>query len=93
MTAAALKQALDPLAFYQWELPGMPTPRRRGWVDGGLCPFHEDRNRGNFRVNIDNGRFCCFACGVRGADVIAFAQRRHGLPFLEALRYLENLFT
>jgi DNA primase len=68
----------------------MPAPKREGWVDGGLCPFHADEHRGNFRVNIDTGAFRCFSCGVGGGDIIAFLMKRDGLSFPEALRKLAD---
>jgi len=87
--AACVKAAIFPRDFYRVELPGMPTPKReRGWTDGGLCPFHPDTHRGNFRVNLDTGQYHCFACGVKGPDVINFVQRRNGVSFLDALKML-----
>lgn len=85
-----VKAAVNVRAFYRAELPGMPEPRRTadGWVSGGLCPFHEDTHRGNFRVNVQTGAFTCFACGAKGADVLAFRQLRYGLSFMEAVRGL-----
>jgi hypothetical protein len=89
--AALVKAMIPPREFYRAELPGMPVPKREhGWTDGGLCCFHDDQHRGNFRVNLDTGAFCCFACGVKGADVIAFVQRRYAVSFLDALEHLED---
>ena len=86
---AVLKATIAPLAFYRAELTGMPEPKRHaGWVEGGLCPFHPDRHRGNFRVNLDTGAFTCFACGAKGSDVIAFVRMRDGLTFPAALESL-----
>lgn len=87
-----LKAALPPSTYYVRALPTMPPPRRAGWVDGGLCPFHDDQHRGNFRVNLDTGAFCCFACGAKGGDILAFHQRRHGLTFQSTLRELAERF-
>lgn len=87
MTAAAVKAAVPVADFYRAELPGMPAPKRdHGWTDGGLCPFHADTRRGNFRVNLDTGSFHCFACGAKGADVITFTQLRYALIFPDALQ-------
>lgn len=83
-----LKAAIDPAAFYTSENPTMPPTRRVGWVDGGLCPFHADKRRGSFRVNLNNGAFRCFACGAAGSDVVAFTMLRDGLAFREALAAL-----
>ena len=82
LSADVLKAAIDPAAYYAAALPGMPAPRRSaGWVDGGLCPFHDDHRRGSFRVNLDSGAYLCFACNAKGGDVLAFHQARHGLDF------------
>lgn len=84
--ADVLKGSIAPVEFYRRELPTMPPPRQgHGWTDGGLCPFHEDKHAGNFRVNLDSGAFACFACGAKGADILAFTQLRHGLAFRDAL--------
>ncbi len=86
-----MKAAIPPAKFYGLEGEGMPTPKREtGWSDGGLCPFHNDRHRGNFRVNLDTGAFTCFACGAKGPDVIAFLRMRDGLTFPDALDALSD---
>ncbi len=91
MTAQRLKAAVAPDAFYRVEVPSMPRPRSNaGWTDGGLCPFHDDKHRGNFRVNLDSGAFRCFSCGAKGGDIISFAQLRHEAGFGQALRMLQE---
>ncbi|HWR76813.1 MAG TPA: CHC2 zinc finger domain-containing protein [Thiobacillus sp.] len=85
-----VKGSIPPADFYRAELPTMPPPRGGGWRDGGLCVFHQDHHTGSFRVNLDTGGFKCFACGAKGADVIAFIQLRDGLSFPEALRQLSD---
>ena len=92
LSADVLKAALPASAYYRRALPTMPDARHAGWVDGGLCPFHDDRHRGNFRVNLDTGAFCCFSCGAKGGDILAFHQRRHGLDFQEVIRDLAEQF-
>ncbi|HOT37754.1 MAG TPA: CHC2 zinc finger domain-containing protein [Candidatus Latescibacteria bacterium] len=91
MNTSRLKSAIPPAEFFRVELPGMPpTKRANGWVDGGLCPFHDDHNAGNFRINLDNGAFKCFACGARGGDIIAFVMRRRRVSFPNAIAILRN---
>ena len=85
-----VKAYIPPAEFYRAELPSMPPPRGGGWRDGGLCAFHADNHAGSFRVNLDSGGFCCFSCGAKGADIIAFIQLRDGLSFTEALRKLAD---
>ena len=93
LSADVLKAALPASAYYPRVLPTMPDRRHAGWVDGGLCPFHDDHRRGNFRINLDSGAFCCFSCGAKGGDILAFHQRRHGLDFQETVRDLAERFV
>ena len=85
LSAETLKASVSPETYYRCELPGMPAPKKAGWNDGGLCPFHADQHRGNFRVNLESGAFTCFSCGAKGGDLIAFHMQRHSRDFLEAL--------
>jgi len=87
----ALKRAIPARDFYQREQEKMRDPgTRRGWVDGGLCPFHVDRRPGSFKVHLERGAFVCYSCGAHGGDVIAYTQQRHGLSFVEALHRLQQ---
>ena len=84
-----IKAAISPREFYRVELAGMPAPKRdHGWTDAGLCVFHPDTHKGNFRVNLDTGAFHCFSCGTKGGDIITFAQARYGITFQDALKSL-----
>ena len=56
----------------------------------GLCPFHDDRRPGSFRINFSSGAFKCFACGAGGGDIIDFVQERYRLDFPESLRLLAD---
>jgi hypothetical protein len=86
-----VKSGIRPLQFYVAELPAMPKPRvDSGWTDGGLCPFHCDRHRGSFRINLTSGAFKCFSCDASGGDVIAFVQRQRALPFGAAVKALAD---
>jgi hypothetical protein len=92
LSADTLKAALSPAVYYPAVLPTMPAPRRGGWVDGGLCPFHDDTHTGSFRVNLDTGAYCCFACGAKGGDILAFHQRTRTLSFPECVADLAQRF-
>ena len=93
LTAAVLKAALPPARYYRRVLRTMPAPKGTDWVDGGLCPFHADRHRGNFRVHLASGAYVCFACGAKGGDLLAFHQALTGLSFQDSLRDLAERFV
>ena len=88
--AETIKGTIHPRAFYQAELPAMPAPKGAGWTDGGLCPFHADSRKGSFRIHLETGAFCCFACGTKGQDIISFIQAHYGLSFRDALDKLAH---
>ena len=88
ITAQRLKSEIEPVAFYAAELPHIPAPKRSGWTDGGLCPFHDDGHAGSFRIHSTSGAFKCFACGAKGSDIISFLMLRDGLGFRETLDYI-----
>lgn len=90
MKAETIKREIEPVDFYQAELPAMPTPKRYGWNNGGLCPFHADARAGSFRVHTESGAFYCFACGARGGDILAFVMLREGLNFRDAMELLAD---
>jgi phage/plasmid primase-like uncharacterized protein len=79
-----IKQSITPRDFYLHELPTAKL-KKANWNDGGLCPFHADNKAGSFHVNLATGAFKCFACGMTGGDVIAFAMALNGLKFTDAL--------
>lgn len=90
MKASELKAKVSPAAFYERVLGLHMRGQRLSWVDGGLCPFHKDHRKGNFRVNLESGAFKCFACGVGGGDIIKFVELRERVNFLEAMRALSH---
>ncbi len=90
MKAEDLKNSISPLSFYERELSINTRRSRDGWVDGGLCPFHNDAHTGNFRVNIETGAFKCFACNKSGGDIISFGLAAWGRSFVETLKILER---
>lgn len=69
-----VQESVDPAEYFRDRLPTMPhaRPRGDGWTDGGLCPFHDDRRPGSFRVNVHNGMARCFSCAAKAGDIIAF---------------------
>ena len=51
----------------------------------GPCPFHQGKDP-NFSVS-PRGAYHCFVCHEKG-DVFSFAQKRLGLSFVEAVKYV-----
>jgi DNA primase len=84
LDANFIKSSISPLNFYRFELPDAPI-KKHGWNNGGLCPFHADKNPGSFQVNTETGAFKCFSCGIKGGDIIAFTMALHDLGFCDAL--------
>ncbi len=72
---------IDPRDFYS---NAIQRYKPRGRYASGLCPFHED-HVSSFSANLETGAYKCFACGVRGQDIIAFQQARYDLGFRAAL--------
>ncbi|MBA3891418.1 MAG: DNA primase [Gemmatimonadaceae bacterium] len=60
--------------------------RRVGTSFRGPCPFHGGKNP-NFSVNPKTNAYHCFKCGESG-DVFSFVQKRLGLDFVEAVKYV-----
>jgi DNA primase len=74
--------------FYERELGELRRPSR-GWTTPKAgCPFHESKSKTSFRVNLDSGGFCCFGCGSKGGDVVAFVMLRDRLDFKRAAQSL-----
>jgi hypothetical protein len=77
-------------SFFEAEL-GCQFSRadRRGEVSGPCC-FHQSKSGKSFKVNSETGLWYCHGCGF-GGDLYSFVQRRHGLSFLDAAKYLGTL--
>jgi hypothetical protein len=73
--------------FFEREFGGKLSPPRRGWAMG-RCPFHQSKRGKSFSVNIETGGFCCFGCGVKGGDLIAFVRLRDHSDFRTACQSL-----
>ena len=91
LDAASVKDAIEPHNFYLREQDLCCYGCRSGpWAIAGTCPFHEDRNPGSFKVNLETGAFKCWSCGAKGGDIIAFLQKKEGIGFVEVLERLGN---
>lgn len=51
----------------------------------GLCPFHNDRRYGSFKVNIVKNCWKCFSCGAGGRSGVSFYQQLYNLSYLDAI--------
>lgn len=52
-----------------------------------LCPFHDDRHIGSFKVSATKNYYRCFSCGAHGGPV-DFLIYHENMSFIEALRWL-----
>ena len=64
----------------------LPSGQREGveWVS--LNPTRTDKRRGSFKVNLRTGRWCDFATGHAGGDLIALAAYLFHLDQVNAAR-------
>lgn len=52
-----------------------------------LCPFHNDRHIGSFKISPKRNTYTCFSCGAHGGPVDYLMNRRQ-MKFADAIRYL-----
>lgn len=89
LNALLIREAIAPHDFYLKEMNIHEFGNKSGnWAVAGLCPFHEDRSAGSFKVNVESGSFICFSCGAKGSNIIVFIMSKYGLSFYEALKLL-----
>ncbi|MEG2677550.1 MAG: DNA primase, partial [Oscillospiraceae bacterium] len=62
--------------------------KRRGRLNTGLCPFHNEKTP-SFVVYSDTQSYFCFGCGA-GGDVITFIKTKENLDYIESVRLLAN---
>ncbi len=65
---------------------GYVNLRRRGSVQIGLCPFHNEKTP-SFTVYPRTESFYCFGCAA-GGDVITFIRRAENLDYIAAVKLL-----
>lgn len=56
-----------------------------------LCPFHEDRHLGSFKISPRKNCYTCFSCGEHGGPV-DYMMRARGLSFADSIAYLGKKF-
>ena len=52
-----------------------------------LCPFHDDRHLGSFKVSEKKNYYRCFSCGAHGSAV-DFLIYHQGMHFTDAIKWL-----
>lgn len=66
--------------------------RKSGVEYVGLCPFHDDRNLGSFKVSPSKNMCKCFSCG-KSADPIGFIMHMERLSYPDAIRWLGKKYS
>lgn len=52
-----------------------------------LCPFHQDKHIGSFKISEAKNIFTCYSCGAHGGPV-EFLMRHERLTYPDAIRWL-----
>jgi hypothetical protein len=71
----------------------------RRWLPGRVIsgeftarnPRRADRRPGSFRINCRSGRWCDFACGAKGGDVVSYVAYVTNCSQVEAARRLADV--
>lgn len=61
--------------------------KREGTGYTCLCPFHDDRHYGSFKISPKRNIYTCFSCGESGGPV-DFIMKHEKLTFIEAIQWL-----
>ena len=67
--------------------------KKKGVEYTALCPFHEDKNLGNFMVSPKRNMAKCFACGWSGDPIKFLMEYGNGMTYKEALMYLAKKYA
>jgi DNA primase len=90
--AYQLKEQIHPAEFYVREGHQVTTRGKKPWQLAGFCPFHVDKHAGSFYINVENGAYKCFSCGIGGGDIIDFTCKKYNISFKEAISELNNIW-
>ena len=66
--------------------------KKRGVRYEALCPFHDDKSLGSFKVTPSKNCYTCFSCGARGG-VVDFLMKHEGLSYPDAIRWLGKKYN
>lgn len=78
-----IKQRLDIVDLISEYVP----LKKSGRTYKGLCPFHQEKTP-SFVVFPDTQGWHCFGACATGGDIFTFIQKREGMDFTEAVRFL-----
>ena len=76
-----------PRTFYEREFGSALGRERRGWAQTKCC-FHDGQSKTSLSLNLVEGNFRCFRCGIKGGDVVNFVMLREKLDFKRAAQSL-----
>lgn len=85
-----LKRLIKPIDFYSREQRLTRLKKSGKWMEGGICPFHSDKNPGSFHIHLETGSYQCFSCGAKGGDIVTFTMSKYGLSLKETLEKLKK---
>lgn len=80
-----IKARLDTLTYIQQYVP----LKKAGKHWKGCCPFHSEKSP-SFMVDAERGTWRCYGACAEGGDLIAFAMKRNGWSFVDALEELSK---
>lgn len=66
--------------------------RKRGTDYECLCPFHQDRDLGSFKISPTRNLYTCFSCGAQGGPV-DFLMNHENMSFPDAIRWLGKKYS
>src|SRR5687767_2569990 len=69
----------------------LPEGRREGAEYVSRNPTRPDRRLGSFKVNTRTGRWCDFATGDKGGDLVSLVAYLEGCSQIEAARLLGRI--
>lgn len=58
-----------------------------------LCPFHPDKRKGSFSINIHTGYFNCYSCHTGGKGITTFVSKYLNISYKEAKKWLGLTLT
>lgn len=67
--------------------------KKRGADYVGLCPFHDDRHIGSFKVSESRNICSCFSCNSGTLDPIGFLMKKANLSYTDALLWLAKKYN